>query len=386
MTNNPRIVLALDKFKGSLTALAAANAIRDGIRSVNSSVEIDVVPIADGGDGTVDAAIASGMTAVPIDTVGPTGQPVSSLIAVHDGVGVVELANTCGITLLPNRILAPLDAHTVGLGLAISAALDHGCTDIVVGLGGSASTDGGLGALVGLGARLLDASGVELAPSARFHGDIAEIDLHGLGRRVHDVRFRIATDVDNPLLGAHGAVAVFGGQKGVTAALAGGVEKGLAHVGELLEKATGRSVLSLPGMGAAGGAAAALTSVLGAEIVSGADFVSDLLQLPARVAGASLVVTGEGSFDEQTLRGKGPAAVIAEALAAGATIAVVAGRITLGEPSLQALGVARVWALLDRVAEPAAAMRDAAPLLRGVGTEIGEWLATAQGWGPRPRL
>lgn len=379
MINNPRIVLALDKFKGSLTALAAANAIRDGIRSVNPLVEIDVVPIADGGDGTVDAAIASGMAGVPIETVGPTGRPVSSLIAVRDGVGIVELANTCGITLLPNGILAPLDAHTVGLGRAISAALDCGCTDIVVGLGGSASTDGGLGALVGLGARLLDASGAELAPSSRFHCDIAEIDLRGLDQRVRDTRFRIATDVDNPLLGAHGAVAVFGAQKGVTAELAGGVEQGLAHVGELLEKSTDRSVLSVPGMGAAGGAAAALTSVLGAEIVSGADFVSDLLQLPARVAGASLVVTGEGSFDEQTLRGKGPAAVIAEALTAGATIAVVAGRITLSESELQSLGVAKAWALLDRVTEPVTAMRDAAPLLGEVGTEVGEWLVTLQG-------
>jgi glycerate kinase len=375
MTNNLRVVLALDKFKGSLTAVAAANAIRDGIRSVNSMVSIDVVPIADGGDGTVDAATASGMTAVPIETVGPTGEPVSSLIAVGDGVGIVELANTCGITLLPDGILAPLDAHTVGLGRAISAALDCRCTDIVVGLGGSASTDGGLGALVGLGARLLDSSGAELPPSARFHCDIAEIDLRGLDPRVGSARFRIATDVDNPLLGAHGAVAVFGTQKGVTAALAGGVEKGLTHVGELLEKSTGRSVLSVPGMGAAGGAAAALTSVLGAEIVSGADFVSDLLGLSSRIAGASLVVTGEGSFDEQTLRGKGPAAVIAEAMNAGATIAVVAGRITLPESALQSLGVARAWSLLDRVAEPTVAMRDAAALLREIGIEIAEWLA-----------
>jgi len=374
MTNNPRIVLALDKFKGSLTAVAAANAIRDGIRSVNSFVEIDVVPIADGGDGTVDAAVASGMTGVPIETVGPTGQPVSSSIAVRDGVGVVELANTCGITLLPEGILAPLDAHTIGLGRAISAALDCGCTDIVVGLGGSASNDGGLGALIALGARLLNASGAALAPSARFHCDLAEIDLRGLDPRVRATRFRIATDVDNPLLGGHGAVAVFGAQKGVTAALAGGVEKGLAHVGELLERSTGRSVLSAPGMGAAGGAAAALTSVLGAEVVSGADFVSELLQLPARVASASLVVTGEGSFDEQTLRGKGPATVIAQASAAGAAIAVVAGRITLSESALHSLGVARSWALLDRATEPAVAMRDAARLLREVGAEIGEWL------------
>jgi len=374
VTRPLRVVCATDKFKGSLTAVQVGEALRSGIAAADPAIEADIVPIADGGDGTVAAAVSSGMTAVPIEVSGPTGTPVSATIAVRGSSAVVELANTCGISLLPQGILQPLDAHTIGLGQAIAAALDARCTDIVVGVGGSASTDVGLGTLVGLGARLLDQHGQGVLPSPRFHGEIAAIDLAGLHPGASRARIRIATDVDNPLLGPHGAVAVFGPQKGVTRKYAHQVEQGVAQVAGLLDQHKGRHLATMPGMGAAGGVPTALVAILDAEVVSGAEFILDLLDLEHRVHGADLVVTGEGSFDTQTLRGKGPAAVLDEARRQQVAVAVVAGRITLPGAQMEVLGVDRWWSLLDRVDDPSDAFRYAAQLLTDVGAEIGGWL------------
>src|SRR5437879_8466062 len=212
----PRVVIAPDKFKGSLPAREVADAIAAGLRRAVADVETEECPIADGGDGTVAAAVAAGFEYVPVKATGPTGQRVWTGYARHDETAVVELAAVSGLSLLPGGTPAPLTASTIGLGELIGMALAAGCTRIVLGLGGSASTDGGAGLVQGLGARLFDAHGDELPPGGKALLDLARVDLSGLDPRVRQAEIVVASDVDNPLLGPHGAAAVYGPQKGAT--------------------------------------------------------------------------------------------------------------------------------------------------------------------------
>lgn len=370
----PRVVCAPDKFKGSLSAGRVAAALAAGLCKAIPGAVVETVPIADGGEGTVEAALSVGMREVAIEVQGPTGAPVRCRIALQPPLAVIELADACGLMRLLDGRLQPLEAHTTGLGQAIAAALDAGAEEVVIGVGGSASTDVGLGALVGLGGRLLDRDGRDVPPGGRHLSRVAAIDLSGLHPRVASARFHVATDVDNPLTGPNGTVAVFGPQKGVTPDIAAALEAGVAHAGSVLESATGRPIDGGAGIGAAGGVPAALVSALGADIVSGADYVLDLLGLETRVTGVDLVITGEGTFDDQTLRGKGPAAVLAAARRHGATAVVVAGRLAIPDDVLHCLGVRRSWSLLERAASPQDAMHRAAELLVEVGTEVGGWL------------
>lgn len=367
------IVLAPDKFKGTMTAAGVVDALAKGVRRVDPDAVITQLPIADGGDGTVDTAVACGMTAVPIVVSGPTGQPVSATIGVSGGTALIELADCCGLKRLPDGVHAPLDANTLGLGQAVAAALDRGCRDIVVGVGGSASTDVGAGLLVALGARLLDRTGCELPPLPHLFSDVVAVDLSRLDPRASEARYRVATDVDSPLLGPLGAVAVYGPQKGVTPDLAGPLEAGIAHLAVLIETAARRTVATRPGMGAAGGVPVALAAVFDTEVMSGAEYILNLLDLPEKLRGADLVVTGEGRFDEQTLSGKGPAAVLEFARSAHVPGVVVAGDVRVTEAQLGQLDVRAYWSLIDRVSDPASALSQVASLLREVGAEVVTW-------------
>ncbi|HEX9035258.1 MAG TPA: glycerate kinase, partial [Streptosporangiaceae bacterium] len=212
-----RVLVAPDKFRGSATAAQVAAAIGSGLRRARPDLEVVELPVADGGDGTVAAALAAGFTAVPVTVDGPTGEPVGTLFALHAGTAVIELADATGLRRLPSG-LAPLTASTYGVGQVIRAALDHGATTIVLGLGGSSSTDGGAGMLQALGARLTDERGTDLPRGGAALAALARIDLAGLDGRLRAVRFEVACDVDHPLLGPSGAAAVFGPQKGATPA------------------------------------------------------------------------------------------------------------------------------------------------------------------------
>ncbi|MDP9093168.1 MAG: glycerate kinase [Actinomycetota bacterium] len=377
MPANPRIVVAPDKYKGCLSALEVAQDVGRGLTAELPDAAIDLLPIADGGDGTVDAAVLAGMHSTTIAVAGPLGDPLTARIAVQGQRCILELAELCGLRRLPGGILRPLDCDTRGLGEAIATALDLGALDIVIGVGGSASQDAGLGALSGLGVRVLDARGHPIERlGARNLARVADLDLATMHPRVPLGTFRLAADVDAPLLGPTGAVAVYGAQKGLTPDLAPQVEDGLAHVADVLERVTGRRVRDVAGMGAAGGVPTGLASVTGASLVSGGDFMIDMLELPSRIAGADLVVTGEGSFDEQTLQGKGPAAVIALAQRSGVPAAVVAGRILLDEAALSALPVLRAWSLVELAGPEEDPMRDASILLVRAGRQVAQVLAT----------
>jgi glycerate 2-kinase len=368
----PRVVIAPDKFKGSLPAAEVAAAVAAGIRRAATDVTVLECPIADGGDGTVAAAVAAGFDRVPVVATGPTGEPVRTAYARQGETAVVELAAVSGLSVLPNGRLSPLTANTLGVGEVIRQALDSGCAQVVLGLGGSSSTDGGAGLVRGLGARLLDADGGELPLGGAALLRLARLDLSGLRK----VEMTVASDVDNPLLGEHGAASVYAPQKGATAADVELLDRALRHYSGIVHAETGVDLAAAPGAGAAGGTGFAALAILGATFRPGIDVVLELSSFEDKLAGADLVITGEGSFDEQTLRGKGPAGVAAAAKARGIPVVAVAGRVTLAPEVLVHHGFSASYSLAEIEPDLARSMARPAELLTRLATRIGaEWLA-----------
>lgn len=375
-----RILVAPDKFKGSLSAAQAAEAIAAGARDAGEAlgrqVEVRSQPVADGGEGIVAAAVAAGYTPQSVQVSGPLGEPVEAELALGtdpaDGsrVAVVELATASGLALLPGGRGDPtssLTASSTGTGELVRAALDAGAARIVLGIGGSASTDGGTGMARALGARFLDASGRDLPPGGRALGDLDRIDPSGRDPRLDAVKIVVASDVDNPLTGPRGAAAVFGPQKGAGPDQVTLLDAGLRRLGDVLRRDVGADVEQTPGAGAAGGVGAGALALLGARLVPGIDLVLDLVGFDAALEGTNLVVTGEGSFDEQSLGGKAPIGVARRAAAHGVPVVVLAGRLQLddeGRAALRGLGVVAAHAITDLVADLAVAQGRAAELLR----------------------
>ncbi len=372
-----RVVIAPDKFKGSLSAPGVAAAVAAGIREVVPDVEAIEVPVADGGDGTLDAALSAGFTRVPMQVAGPTGEPVDTAYAVRDEVAVVELADACGLNRLPGGQLAALTASSGGLGQLLRAALDAGCRRIVLGIGGSASTDGGAGMLAELGVRLLDADGAPLPPGGGALERLDRVDLSGLHPAVGSTEVLLASDVDNPLLGSTGAAEVYGPQKGASPADVQVLERGLAQLVAVLavELPSIKDAASAAGAGAAGGVGFAALALLGAQARPGIDLLLELIDFQARLPGTGLVVTGEGSLDAQTLHGKAPAGVAAAARAVGVPVVAVAGRSLLRSDELAGAGIAAAYQLSEIEPDPVRSMADAGPLLQQMGRRIAQdWL------------
>jgi glycerate kinase len=366
------VVVAPDKFKGSLTAHAAAAALAEGIGRVRPDLAVHQVPVADGGDGTVDAALAAGYTPVHASVQGPTGAPVAATIAVRDGVAVVEAAAACGLSLLPGGRFAPLTASSYGVGELLLAAVDAGCTSVVLGVGGTASTDGGFGMVQALGGRVTDSAGADITPG--HLGEVAAVDLGTLDPRVRGLDVVLASDVDNPLLGPHGAAAIFGPQKGADQAQVRQLEAALATWSALLDPAN----TDTPGAGAAGGIGFAALAVLKATRKAGIGLLLDLIGFTDHLPGAALVITGEGSLDEQSLHGKAPIGVVDAATAAGVPTVVVAGRCQLDQQALTGAGISAAYALTDLEPDPARSVADAARLLATLAEQVArDWLVTA---------
>lgn len=373
-----RVVLAPDGFKGSIAAADVAAALADGWRTVDPSVEILARGMADGGEGTLEAFAAAipDSTRMPVTVTGPHGRPVAAswlllpaTAEAPDGTAVVELASTSGIELLGSGVL-PLDAHTVGFGEAIAAALDHGVLEkpvsrLVLGIGSSSSTDGGTGMLTALGARFTDAAGTTIPLGARGLDTVAAADLSAL-RALPAKGVLVLSDVTNPLLGTFGSAAVFGPQKGLGEAAVLRADAGLARLARLLP-ADPRT----PGAGAAGGVGFGLLS-WGARIVPGAAEVAELVDLRGALAAASVVVTGEGSFDGQSAAGKAPTHVAALAAEAAVPVALVAGRIA---PDADTSAFAASVSLTELAGSRAAAIADPARWLREAGAALARTLA-----------
>jgi glycerate kinase len=364
------VLIAPDKFKGSLTAAEVAEALAAGVRRARPDVDLSLVPVADGGDGTVAAAVAAGFTEVPVTAAGPTGEPVDTRYARLGDLAVVEMADVSGLARLPDGVPAPMTATSRGTGEVLAAAIAAGCRRIVLGIGGSAGTDGGAGLVGALGARLLDRDGHPLPGGGGALASLASVDVAGLRERLHGISLTVACDVDNPLVGPRGAAAVYGPQKGAGPAQVVDLDDALGHWADLVADATGQDLRSTPGAGAAGGVGFAALALMGAELWPGIDLVLDLVGFRDRLPGAGLVVTGEGRLDEQTLHGKAPAGVARAARVAGVPVVAVSGQNTLDPSSLRAAGITAAYALTDLEPDVQRCVREAAPLLVRLGERI----------------
>lgn len=352
-----RVVIAPDKFKGSLSASSVAEAISEGLKARYPDVETLQIPIADGGEGTIDAAASAGFARKTVQVSGPTGQIVDAEFALRAQTAVIEMAQASGLAVLPGGILQPLRASSRGTGELILAALDAGASEIILGLGGSASTDAGAGMLAALGAKLLDAQGAELADGGGALVNLGLVDLSGLDPRLRQTRFILASDVQSPLLGEHGAATVFGPQKGAGPADVDQLEAALSTFAHSLDVALSKTEVagaegqaSAPGAGAAGGVGFAALAALGAIRRPGIDVVLELVGLDSAAKEADAIITGEGSLDRQSLAGKAPLGVARAARNAGIPAYVLCGRLEL--PTGEVLNAGFVQCLTLSTIEP----------------------------------
>ena len=372
------VVIAPDKFKGTLSAAQVAAHVAAGLDRACPGLSCVQVPVADGGDGTVAAAQAAGYRRVEVSVIGPVGEPVRAAFAIREGTAVIESAQASGLSRLPGGVLAPLNAGSRGVGELISAAVGMDARRIVLGLGGVACTDGGAGLITALGARLLDESGAELPPGGAALARLHRIDLSGL-QDLPGTEVIAATDVDNPLLGERGAATVYGPQKGASARDVALLEEGLRRWADVAERTLGRAVRDQPGAGAAGGLGFAVLAFLRASTRPGIELMLDLLSFPGQLRGARLVITGEGALDGQTLHGKAPVGVARATAAAapGVPVVAVAGICSLTGDQLRSAGFSAAYALTDIEPDLARCRNQAGPLLENLAVNVArDWILT----------
>jgi len=371
-----RVVVAPDKFEGSLSAGQAAHAIRAGLLRARPDAEVVALPLGDGGAGTLEALVAAGFQRVPVPATGPTGEPVQAAIAVDGDRCFVEMAEASGLKRLPGGRRVPLEATTYGTGELLRAALDRGARTVVLGIGGSATTDGGAGMAAALGARFLDDAGAELPPGGAALLRLVHVDTAGLDPRLREVQVTVAADVDNPLVGPDGAAHVFGPQKGAGPDEVLLLDSALRRYARVLAADLGVDLADIPGAGAAGGLGAGAIAFLGARIRSGIELVLELVGFDREVAAADLVVTGEGKLDAQSLRGKAPVGVARAATAHGVPVVALAGVVEAADRELRAAGFEEAHALAELEPDPARSMAEAAPLLERLAELVGRAWAT----------
>jgi glycerate 2-kinase len=366
-----RVLIAPDSFKGSLDPLAVANALRDGWQRARALDEFRLIPLADGGEGTLEAIKASDSDWVelPAHAKDPLGNAIRASFLRRGDEAVVEMATASGLALVPVDERDPLAASTFGTGLVLAAAIGLGARRIVLGLGGSATTDGGSGLLIALGARFLDARGAELAQGGGALGRLASVDLNDVALVLGEVSLTVASDVTNPLLGERGAATVYGPQKGADETQVRLLDKNLAHYADLIEAASGRAIRDVPGAGAAGGTTAGLLAIADRfasfEIRAGVEVLMELTGFDAALADSDLVLTGEGRVDEQTGFGKTAFGVARRAETANvACICFAGGASAEGISALAALGAVVVPTTEQPMTLDDAIAAGAAPLVR----------------------
>ena len=335
-----KIIVATDSFKGSLTASQACGIIAGQARQVFPRAQVLEMPVADGGEGLVDALISTlEGELVWVDTQDPLGRPLrASYALMGDGTALIEMAGAGGLTLLRPQERDPLQTSSYGVGLLILDAIKRKADPIYIGLGGSATVDGGIGAATAVGIHFFDGQGQALTNGAGLQ-KIRSVELRGLRERHYQGKLVFLTDVNNPLCGSNGAATVFGPQKGATQQQVEELDQGLENLVHLVARETGLQLKDTPGMGAAGGFALPFVAFMAAEIRSGIDFVLDLLKFEEKLAGSDLVITGEGRTDAQSVMGKAISAVAGRARAAGVRVVVISGEIGEGAEGMLALGV-----------------------------------------------
>lgn len=370
-----RVVVAPDSFKGSLSSVAAAEAIRSGVLKADGGAAVKIVPMADGGEGTVDAVLAAvGGERIVVRVAGPLGDPVEAEYGMlPDGrTAVIEMAAASGLPLVSPEARNPLRTTTYGTGQLIRDALRRGAARILIGLGGSATNDGGMGMAQALGVRFLDDKGTEMAEQGcgELLERIQSIDADGLDPRVAAAEFTVLSDVTNPLCGPAGASAVYGPQKGATPEMVERLDWGLARYAERIAALNGRLVREVPGAGAAGGLGAGLLAFCQAEVKPGIRVVMELAGFEQAIEGAALVLTGEGRTDGQTAFGKVPAGIAAAARRTGVPVVCLSGGLGDGANALYDHGIAALFSIANRPMTLEEAMRDAGTLLAEAAENI----------------
>ena len=349
-----KIIVAPDSFKGSVSALEAANAMEQGIRRVFPDADIDKIPMADGGEGTVQSLVdATGGHIQMHRALAPLENEVEAKFGIlaDAETAVIEMASASGLTLVAPHERDPLRTTTYGTGQLIRAALEAGCRRLIIGIGGSATNDGGVGMAEALGVRLLDANGKQIPRGGGNLRQLQSIDITGLHPAIGETETVVACDVNNPLTGPDGASHVYGPQKGATPEMIETLDECLAHFDQVLTQTLGRSFNDIPGAGAAGGLGAGLMAFLNAELRLGVDIMIDAVNLKERVKGAAIVFTGEGQLDFQTAFGKTPVGVAKTAKAHNIPVVAIAGGIAEGAEAVYDAGID---AMLGIVQEPMA--------------------------------
>ncbi len=344
-----KILIAIDSYKGSLTSIEAANAAEKGILNAFPQAQVVKLCIADGGEGTAEAIIrANGGRMVSVLARDPLGRRISSSFGIAGDVAVIEMARASGLDLLKKDEYAPLVASTVGTGDLILAALDNGCRDFILGIGGSATNDGGMGMAKALGARFLDKNGSELPEGGASLLSLARIDTSCMDKRLRDCRFRIACDVTNPLYGENGASRVFSPQKGASPDDVELLDRALKNYGDRLAADLGKDVAGIPGAGAAGGLGAALMAFLDGKPEPGAELVLDAAGIDDLLSGCDAVITGEGQTDFQTVFGKAPIAVAGHAKKQSIPVYLISGSLGRGYKEVLGHGVTAAFSIADK--------------------------------------
>ncbi len=375
------IVIAPDSFKESLKASEAARCIALGIKKVLPDAVCEEVPMADGGEGTVDALVnATGGTIKKIKVKDPHMRDIESYYGIlGDGnTAVIEMAAASGLELLKENEKNPWATTTFGTGQLIKAALNAGCKKIITGIGGSATNDGGTGMARALGAVFLDRNGYEIGHGGGPLENLAEIRIDGLDKRIRECDFLVASDVQNPLCGKQGASRVYGPQKGATAGMADRLDKNLLRYGRKLEGIFKREIIDLPGAGAAGGLGAGLVAFLNAALRPGFDIVNELTGLEEKIKNAGLVITGEGKLDEQTRYGKTPSGVADLAKKYNKPVIGIAGSLGEGYDELYHHGFTAIFSIMDKPMPLEEALANAPDLLQNTTEAIFRTLIMAQ--------
>ncbi|MED3962601.1 glycerate kinase [Niallia taxi] len=344
-----KIVLAPDSFKESLSALQVAESIERGFKQVLPNAEYVKVPMADGGEGTVQSLVdATGGRIIKKTVTGPLGEAAEAFFGIlgNEKTAVIEMAAASGLHLVPATKRNPLLTTTRGTGELIAAALDYNVNHIIIGIGGSATNDGGAGMARALGTRFLNSDGQEIGEGGGALSDLAAIDLSRLDSRLADVKIEVACDVDNPLIGPKGASAIYGPQKGATPVIVNQLDENLAHYAAIIEKDLGVKIADVPGAGAAGGLGGGLLAFMQAELSRGVDIVMEAAKLSDIIAGADLVITGEGKIDGQTIFGKTPIGVAKTAKKHGVPVIGIAGNVASDSDVVHEYGIDAIFSIL----------------------------------------
>ncbi|MGM0370553.1 MAG: glycerate kinase [Bacillota bacterium] len=377
-----QIVLAPDSFKGSLSAVEVVESLAQGLNKANLDIEITELPMADGGEGTVKSLVnATGGRIVEEEVLGPLGDSITAQFGIlGDGsTAVIEMAAASGLPLVPEGKRDPTKTTTYGTGQLIATALDQGCRDLIIGIGGSATNDCGIGMAQALGAEFLDSSGTNVGFGGGELKKIEKIDLSNLDNRIQECNIEVACDVDNPLYGKDGAAYVYASQKGADQVTVEKLDQGLRKFAVIIEQELDKDVAEIPGAGAAGGLGAGLVAFLEAELKSGVEIVIDAIDLAKKVVGADLVITGEGMIDQQTVFGKTPIGVAKTAKKYDVPVIAVAGSLGAGAEEVYDGGIDAFFSMLDKPMQLEKAQADADRLLEKWAENLGRMIKIAKG-------